>query len=212
MSKISTHSPNLVQCLFSIGSCLALLALAALPSRSEPAPIGQKPNPNHTWILLQQQGKPSDRQMQFIKADSLLPVVDEAMFSRLSRVYWCLSTMEPKTRRSGCSEQGWSVRGTTSSIQANPQIADFIPQGWRIEKEVSGDLNEDGQADRVVQIVQIGNSWVRPRSLLVLKATSSGWEKIATAPKLLLCTGCAGMMGGPDGQHIRLKIDIDRVR
>ncbi len=85
MSKISTHSPNLVQCLFSIGSCLALLALAALPSRSEPTPIAQKSNPNPTWILLQQQGNPSYRQMQFTQTDSLLPVVDEAMFSRLIR-------------------------------------------------------------------------------------------------------------------------------
>ncbi len=64
---------------------VTFLSLSARPSRSEPVPIVQKTNPNHTWILLQQQGKPSDRQMQFTQAGSLLPVVDDELFSRLSR-------------------------------------------------------------------------------------------------------------------------------
>jgi hypothetical protein len=120
------------------------------------------------------------------------------------KVYWCLSTMKEKGSQLACSEKGW--QGSTTSNNPAATI-DFIPQGWEIEKEVSGDLNDDKLADRVLQIAEAGDSGQRPRSLLILKATTSGWEKIATAPKLLLCSGCAGMMGGPKGQHIRLAIE-----
>jgi hypothetical protein len=122
------------------------------------------------------------------------------------KVYWCLSTMKEKRGQLACSEKGWQG-STTSNNPAKQAITDFIPQGWEIEKEVSGDLNNDGKADRVLQIAEVGDSGARPRSLLILKATTSGWETIATAPKLLLCSGCAGMLGGPKGQHIRLTIE-----
>jgi hypothetical protein len=122
------------------------------------------------------------------------------------KVYWCLSTMKDKGGQLACLEKGWQG-STTATNPAKQVITDFIPQGWEIEKEVSGDLNNDELADRVLQIAEAGDSGVRPRSLLILKATTSGWEKIAIAPKLLLCSGCAGMMGGPKGQHIRLTIE-----
>jgi hypothetical protein len=35
------------------------------------------------WILLQQQGKQPDRQMQFTRTENLLPIVDQATFSQL---------------------------------------------------------------------------------------------------------------------------------
>jgi hypothetical protein len=105
-----------------------------------------------------------------------------------------------------CHDQSISHASTPNhQTPTSPPI--LIPQGWQIEKEVSGDLNNDGKVDRVVQIAEVGDSWQRPRSLLILKATSTGWEEIATAPKLLLCSRCAGAMGGPKGQHIRLTIE-----
>jgi hypothetical protein len=106
--------------------------------------------------------------------------------------------------RSSILESRYGNGGTDESMEV---ITDFIPQGWQIEKEVSGDLNNDGKADRVLQIAEVSNSWQRPRSLLILKATTSGWKKIATAPQLLICTSCAGTLGGPKGQHIRLAIE-----
>ncbi len=204
---------------------LILAAIATLSNANASWADHHQPDPNHNPILegrywlggtdegLEVQGdryryysEGGEREWQ--STHQLQAIKEGVVFD--GKVYWCLSTMKLKTGREGCSEQGWSVRGT-SSTQTNPQIADFIPQGWRIEKEVSGDLNGDGQADRVVHIVKGGvkgrESWAQPRSLLVLKATASGWKKIATAPNLLLCSSCAGMMGGPDGQHIRLEID-----
>jgi hypothetical protein len=133
----------------------------------------------------------------------LKPIKEGVVFD--GKLYWCLSTMKSKGGKIVCSENGWD-QGSTISTTPAQEITDFIPQGWQIEKEVSGDLNNDGKADRVLQIAEVGDSWQRPRSLLILKATRSGWEKIATAPKLLLCSSCAGTMGGPKGQHIRLEI------
>ena len=122
------------------------------------------------------------------------------------------------TEASGCGTSQTSVGAAVEDIlQGRSGVflplpywtggaTDFIPQGWQIEKEVSGDLNRDGQADRVVQIAEVGDSWTKRRSLVILKATSTGWEQMATAPKLLLCSRCAGMMGGLKGQHIRVDI------
>jgi hypothetical protein len=127
--------------------------------------------------------------------------------------HWCLITMKLREQIGGCSEAGWVIHQTSTSASkslqndASQKIEDFIPQGWQIEKEVSGDLNNDGQADRVIQIVEAGDSGERQRSLLILQTASSGWKKIATAPKLLLCSSCAGAMGGPKGEHIRLNIE-----
>jgi hypothetical protein len=135
----------------------------------------------------------------------LKPIKEGVVFD--GKLYWCLSTMKSKGGKIVCSENGWDQGLTTSNNPAKQAITDFIPQGWEIEKEVSGDLNNDELADRVLQIAEVGDSGARPRSLLILKATTSGWEKIATAPKLLLCSGCAGMMGGQKGQHIRLTIE-----
>lgn len=134
----------------------------------------------------------------------LKPIKEGVVFD--GKLYWCLSTIKSKGGKIACSENGWDYGSTTSNNPAKQAIIDFIPQGWEIEKEVSGDLNHDELADRVLQIAEVGDSGARPRSLLILKATASGWEKIATAPKLLLCSSCAGMMGGQKGQHIRLEI------
>jgi hypothetical protein len=93
----------------------------------------------------------------------------------------------------------------SSALTMNPEA--FIPQGWQLEKEVSGDLNNDGRVDRILQIEEVGDLRNRQRSLLILKATSTGWEQIATAPKLLLCRNCAGTLSGPNGENIRLTVE-----
>lgn len=98
--------------------------------------------------------------------------------------------------------------GKTDSAKS-PQ--EFVPGGWHIEKEVSGDLNDDRKTDRVIQIAEPGGKADSPRfdqqrSLIVLLATGQGWQKIASAPKLLLCRGCAGMLGTDNGEYIQLEI------
>jgi hypothetical protein len=108
---------------------------------------------------------------------------------------------QPNSHASVPNRQAQTSSPTVEGLEA------FIPQGWQIEKEASGDLNNDGKADLVLQIAEVDDSGQRLRSLLILQATASGWEKIAIAPKLLFCSSCAGSIGGPKGTHIRLTIE-----
>jgi hypothetical protein len=83
-------------------------------------------------------------------------------------------------------------------------VGAMIPSGWTLEKQTSGDLNDDRQADVALKLIQPKTG---QRALLVLLATPSGWEQLALAPKLLLCKRCAGMMGTETGEHIIVNID-----
>lgn len=99
-------------------------------------------------------------------------------------------------------------RGESKPAVPN-RVEDFIPAGWTVEQEVSGDLNRDAQTDRVLQIIEPGDSPQRKRSLLVLFGHQSGWQQEALAPNLLLCAGCAGMLSSSTGKHIQLAIADD---
>jgi hypothetical protein len=83
---------------------------------------------------------------------------------------------------------------------------ELIPSGWILEQETLGDLNGDGRADIALKLIQSG-SGARQRALLVLLSTPSGWQKLAFAPKLLLCSSCGGAMGTDNGAHIRVEIN-----
>jgi hypothetical protein len=83
-------------------------------------------------------------------------------------------------------------------------VGAMIPAGWTLEKQTSGDLNGDRQSDVALKLIQPKTG---DRALLVLLANPSGWEKLALAPKLLLCQKCAGMMGTETGEHIIVNID-----
>lgn len=122
------------------------------------------------------------------------------------KLYWCLSTMKSKGGQISCSENGWDARPIVASSPPKPSIHDFIPQGWQLEQEISGDLNQDGQADQVLQISKASKAGNWQRSVLILQSTASGWEQIATAPKLLLCGHCAGMLGGTTGKQGNFRI------
>jgi hypothetical protein len=83
---------------------------------------------------------------------------------------------------------------------------ELISSGWILEKETTGDLNSDGRTDIALKLIQSG-SGVRQRALLVLLSTPSGWQKLAFASKLLLCSSCAGVMGADNGAHIKVEIN-----
>jgi hypothetical protein len=82
----------------------------------------------------------------------LKPIKEGVVFD--GKLYWCLSTMKSKGGKIVCSENGWDQRSTISTTPSQ-EITDFIPQGWQIEKEISGDLNNDGKPDRVLQIAEV---------------------------------------------------------
>lgn len=97
-----------------------------------------------------------------------------------------------------------------SPEQTEAAIASYrglIPDGWIVEKQTLGDLNGDGQSDKVLKLIQSGTDTNRKRSLQVLLSTPSGWQKLAFASKLLLCASCGGVMGTENGSHIRVEIN-----
>jgi hypothetical protein len=74
-------------------------------------------------------------------------------------------------------------------------IEDFIPAGWTLEERTAGDLNGDGKDDLVLRVIKSGKSGDRPRLLVVLLNTKTGWQRLAVADNLLVCDGCGGMLG-----------------
>jgi hypothetical protein len=100
-----------------------------------------------------------------------------------------------------------AIAAKKAASQPKPEatpVEQMIPAGWTLEKQTSGDLNGDRQSDVALKLIQPKTG---DRALLVLLATPSGWEKLALAPKLLLCQKCAGMMGTETGEHIKVNID-----
>jgi hypothetical protein len=82
------------------------------------------------------------------------------------------------------------------NIPANGKvIEDFIPAGWTLEDRTAGDLNGDGKDDLVLRVIKSGKSGDRPRSLVVLLNTKTGWQRLAVADNLLVCDSCGGMLG-----------------
>lgn len=80
---------------------------------------------------------------------------------------------------------------------------DFVPPGWVIEEQITGDLNGDGRPDAALKMVMApgpGSANVpveRHRALLVLVRKANGqWQRAAVATKLLQCTACGGALYG----------------
>ncbi len=93
------------------------------------------------------------------------------------------------------------------------KIEDFVPQGWKIEQQIEGDLNQDSLADAVVQLIQAeptkdknGVELDTQRALLVLLKTKDGkHSRVAVANKLLQCVGCGGVLGsGGTGADLKI--------
>ena len=74
-------------------------------------------------------------------------------------------------------------------------IEDFIPAGWALEDQTAGDLNGDGKDDLALRLIKSGKPEDRPRSLVVLLNTKTGWQRLVVADNLLFCSGCGGMLG-----------------
>jgi hypothetical protein len=83
-------------------------------------------------------------------------------------------------------------------------LVDFLPDGWMVEEEVSGDLNGDGGADIAAILIQdqpdfdaSGLKSERQRGLVVLIGyENSGFHLAGTNDSLLHCTTCGGVKEG----------------
>lgn len=85
-------------------------------------------------------------------------------------------------------------------------LRDFVPAGWSVENQVSGDLNGDGLADIAAVVVEGKDSAAaddRQRGLIVLLAgAGKGYSLLGSNDKLLQCQGCGGVK---DGVNLTIK-------
>jgi hypothetical protein len=80
----------------------------------------------------------------------------------------------------------------------------FAPAGWKIEQQVTGDLNADGVADYALKLVEAkaekdadGDPTERGRALIIALATKGGGlARAGVADNLLQCTRCGGAFYG----------------
>ncbi len=83
-------------------------------------------------------------------------------------------------------------------------VREFVPFGWTVEAEISGDLNRDSISDIAVVLVEQmpanadkENPPELERALLLLFKTADGkFSRAGLATKLLLCTRCGGAFYG----------------
>jgi hypothetical protein len=83
-------------------------------------------------------------------------------------------------------------------------VEKFLPSGWMVEAEVSGDLNNDSVPDTALTLIEKpaadadkDNPPSRERVLMILFKNRQGiFERAATEKKLLQCTGCGGAFYG----------------
>jgi len=91
----------------------------------------------------------------------------------------------------------------------------FVPPGWKIEEQVSGDLNSDGLNDVVLKLVEDkpatdseGVATERSRALVILlRAQGDKLTRAAVADKLLQCTRCGGAFYGVSESPANIHIE-----
>jgi len=93
------------------------------------------------------------------------------------------------------------------------RVSDFVPSGWLIEAQASGDLNHDQLQDLAVKLIQVKPAGsddtikVRHRALLLLfKRPDGKWHRAALAEHLLQCTACGGAFYGVMEAPANIKI------
>lgn len=102
---------------------------------------------------------------------------------------------------------------TTNKKQSKPKYPDyskvhrdwrsFIPAEYELVEKIAADVNEDGKEDIILHLgekelekYKDDHNHDRNAILTVVLNTKKGYRKIAEAKDLLMCFGCAGMMGG----------------
>lgn len=97
--------------------------------------------------------------------------------------------------------------------KAGDKVGDFVPKGWKIEENVSGDLNGDGIADHALKLIEDIKSTPdepadRNRALVLVFANNDGkLTRAAVSDKLLQCTSCGGAFYGVMDAPANVKIE-----
>jgi hypothetical protein len=86
----------------------------------------------------------------------------------------------------------------------------FAPSGWKIEKQVNGDLNRDKKADKTLVLVQNSSpknpDANRQRALVVLLSEGKGWKRAGFNNSLLLGTRDGGAFYGVSQTPVNVSI------
>lgn len=91
-----------------------------------------------------------------------------------------------------CVAQNIAIRPTPKVTRS---YAQFIPTGYKVLKEVTGDLNDDGYADVVVVLSQA--SLFGKRCLLVMFHTPKGHKVGAINYNVVMCARCGNAQRDP---------------
>lgn len=101
-----------------------------------------------------------------------------------------------------------------SSHHKNSLVESLAKDGWQIENQVTGDINQDSQEDWVLSLTnKVSNAStddLQSRRLVILQKTDAGYATLLTSDTVLPCQSCLGMMGGSPVillQNDRLKIN-----
>jgi hypothetical protein len=94
-------------------------------------------------------------------------------------------------------------------------INKFAPSGWKIEEQVTGDLNGDGLPDYALKLVEDKPAKVqndpateRARALVIaLQGKDGKLTRAGVADKLLQCTRCGGALYGVVESPANVKIE-----
>jgi len=115
---------------------------------------------------------------------------------------------------SWCSAQDDRTTIKKSLIPATgSDTRDFIPAGWKLEEQLSSDLDNDGTADYILKLIETkpaktsdGMPNDRARALIVLLQGADGkLSRAAVADKLLQCTGCGGALYGEAPANVKIE-------
>lgn len=88
--------------------------------------------------------------------------------------------------------------------ETGANLIDFVPKGWKIEEEITGDVNADKVPDHLLALVEdkpaVDKDDMkinRNRALVIVLADKEGHlTRGAVASSLLQCTGCGGAFYG----------------
>jgi len=94
------------------------------------------------------------------------------------------------------------------------KLTAFVPTGWKIEKQVNGDLNRDKVADAALVLVRSGKTkdangyaTARSRALVVALKNGRSWKRVGVNNSLLMGTRDGGAFWGMMETPVEVSIE-----
>jgi hypothetical protein len=130
----------------------------------------------------------------------------------LAFVFAAAVTLASIPSSAAAQDEGTRIDPATVA-RSGAKPGDFVPRGWKLEEQITGDLNGDGVDDHVLKLIESkpsteDNPVDRNRALVVLLADGEGkLRNTAVADRLLQCTSCGGAFYGVSDAPANVKIE-----